>query len=151
MILKANQHRNKHTIGLVDICVRVKQIYFSAGGIALTASIDSRRCSMSGVSSIFNSPLGSMSVTLMLLLIHLLPARAFEKKFPSSTRGFVDSSHEARALRLHELDPNAPWLIEATARQGFFVEPDEHLTWRTELPVVVLCHWQGFSEEFADE
>jgi pimeloyl-ACP methyl ester carboxylesterase len=71
-----------------------------------------------------------------------LYARSFEARFSGETAAlvFVDSSHEEQALRQHELDPKLPWLIGPTAKQGFLVQPDDRLRWRTELPVIVLMH-----------
>jgi pimeloyl-ACP methyl ester carboxylesterase len=72
--------------------------------------------------------------------------RRFVTKYPGETAGliFVDSSHEEQSLRLHELDPKGPGLDEMTAQLGFFVKPGQHLEWRTELPLIVLCHGKPY-------
>jgi pimeloyl-ACP methyl ester carboxylesterase len=65
--------------------------------------------------------------------------RRFVTRYPGEAAGLVlvDSSHEEQALRLNELDPEAP-LDDGTARLGFYVKPGQRLEWRTELPLIVL-------------
>jgi len=73
-------------------------------------------------------------------------ARRFAAKFPKEVAGFVfvDSAHEEQAWRLHEIDPGGPFPADKIARMGFLTTPGERLTWRTELPPIVLARGKPF-------
>lgn len=75
-----------------------------------------------------------------------LYARRFVTTFPREVAAlvFVDSSHEEQALRQHELDPKGLELNDEIERVGFFVKTDEHLDWRTDVPLVVLARGKPF-------
>jgi pimeloyl-ACP methyl ester carboxylesterase len=77
--------------------------------------------------------------------------RNFATKFPNEVAGFVfvDSSHEEQAVGMHRIDPKGSiqgsTLDETTARMGFFVQVDQRLEWRTQLPVIVLGHGKPYA------
>ena len=74
-----------------------------------------------------------------------LYARRFVTRFPNVVSGlvFVDSSHEESRLRQHELDPKLQ-LDDNDAHIGFFIKPGERLTWRTDVPLIVLARGKTF-------
>jgi len=80
-----------------------------------------------------------------------LYARRFVTRYPGETAGllFVDSSHEEQALRLNELDPQAP-LDDGPARMGFYVKPGQRLEWKTDLPLIVLGRGKPFPRRARD-
>ena len=73
-------------------------------------------------------------------------ARRFAARFPNEVAAFVfvDSAHEEQSWRLHEIDPGGPFPADKIARMGFFTTPGERLTWRTELPLIVLARGKPF-------
>jgi pimeloyl-ACP methyl ester carboxylesterase len=73
-------------------------------------------------------------------------ARRFATRFHHEVAAFVfvDSSHEEQAWRLHELDPGGPFPSDKLSRMGFFRTSGQRLTFRTELPLIVLARGKPF-------
>ena len=73
-------------------------------------------------------------------------ARRYATRFPADVAAFVfvDSTHEEQAWRLHEIDPGGPFAPDKISRMGFFTTPGQRLTWRTDLPLIVLARGKPF-------
>ena len=80
-------------------------------------------------------------------------ARTFQAQYPKDVAGlvFVDSAHEEQAWRLYDLKPMEGALNERTALMGWFIQHGQRLTWRTDIPLIVVARGKPLPRERARE